>query len=78
MIFDTYIFGRNDLLELVERELSLTFAHIVPEDGLKPLNILPGKSSVLSKIIKFYISQRKAHTVSHLAGDADDEGHELL
>ena len=33
-------------------ELSLTLAHIVPEDRLKPLNVLPGKSSVLSKIRK--------------------------
>ena len=51
-ISETYIFRRNDLLELVERELSLTLAHIVPEDRLKPLNVLPGKSSVLSKIRK--------------------------
>ena len=58
---DSYIFRRNNLLELVECEFCLALAHVVPEDGLQPLDVVLGERSVL-----------------YLAGDADNEGHELL
>ena len=45
--FDSYIFRRNNLLELVECELRLALAHVVPEDGLQPLDVVPGECSVL-------------------------------
>ena len=46
--FVAHIFRWNDLLELVECELGLALPHVVPEDRLQPLDILPGESPVLS------------------------------
>ena len=43
----SYIFRRNDLLELVQCELCLSLPHVVPEDGLQPLDVVPGERSVL-------------------------------
>ena len=40
---DSYIFGRNNLLELVECELRLALPHVVPEDCLQPLDVVPGE-----------------------------------
>ena len=45
----TDIFGRNNLLELLEGELCLPLAHIIPEDCLQPLDVLPSQGSVLAK-----------------------------
>ena len=43
----SYIFRRDNLLELVERELRLALPHIVPEDCLQPLDVVPGERAVL-------------------------------
>ena len=43
----SYIFGRNNLLELVECELCLALPHVVPEDRLQPLDVVPGEGAVL-------------------------------
>ena len=44
---DSYIFGRNNLLELVECELRLALPHVVPEDCLQPLDVVPGERAIL-------------------------------
>ena len=44
---ESYIFRRNNLLELVECELCLALPHVVPEDRLQPLDVVPGERSVL-------------------------------
>ena len=42
----SHIFGGHNLLELLEVELSLAIAHVVPEDGLQPLDALLGDRPV--------------------------------
>ena len=44
---ESYIFRRNNLLELVECELRLPLPHVVPEHGLQPLDVVLGERSVL-------------------------------
>ena len=49
LVFDkifSHIFGGHNLLELLEVELSLAIAHVVPEDGLQPLDALLGDRPV--------------------------------
>ena len=47
MRVDSYVFRRNNLLELVQCKLCLALPHVVPEDGLQPLDVVPGECSVL-------------------------------
>ena len=46
-LMGSYIFRRDNLLELVERELRLALPHIVPEDCLQPLDVVPGERAIL-------------------------------
>ena len=42
----SHIFGGHNFLELLEVELSLAIADVVPEDGLQPLDALLGDRPV--------------------------------
>ena len=46
-LMGSYIFRRDNLLELVERELRLALPHVVPEDCLQPLDVVPGERALL-------------------------------
>ena len=73
----TDILWRDDLLELVEGELRLSLPHVVPEHFLQPLDVFPGQGPVLPNNNNNYNKQYNVH-ISHLVGDADNEGHDLL
>ena len=75
-----YIFRRDNLLELLERELGLALAHVVPEHLLEPLDVLLGQGPVLAEGGAHQVTHchYNANKDSHFARQADEESHELL
>ena len=78
--YRTHILWRDNLLELLERELGLSGAHVIPEDLLQPLDVLPGQKPVPAAGETGQINDchYNVNQHSHFARQADEESHELL